>query len=482
MKISACVIVKNEAVNIQTWLCCMKKIADELIVVDTGSADDTKQMSSRAGAKVYDFIWQDDFAAAKNYAISKAKGDWVLFFDADEYFSETVAKQLQQQLLIFLHNDDIEAFLCKLVNIDKDKNNKFLSSFYQLRIFKNKPGIAYEGAIHEELKNKGRSLRLAALPAEIYAYHTGYSASVNATKLERNLIILQQQINRHGEDKKLYPYLATCYFGLKQYEKTIYYLQEFINSGINMLGAEVYVFIQYIDALELAGCSHNEVEKVLAEGLKRFPKSPDLNYKKGIMLFSENKFSNAEKYLHKALLLYADTEQLTASKMDNYLFMLYGILAQINALKKDNMAAVKYYVMSLQKNHYSKFFGDFCRLIRCYPVLARIKLLDKIYNHSGEDLQFLLQYFKSFGDRKLIQHYEKFLPNKKIIIDKNLRLFLDGQYKELTELTANTLDSTYRIILSAILQGNGKTLSEEIKLILPSNYQKVFFTIRSKLI
>ena len=88
IKISACVIVKNEAENLPLWLEKMSQLADEMIVVDTGSEDNTKELAVAAGAQVYDYQWQDDFAAAKNYAISKAKGDWILFLDADEYFDE----------------------------------------------------------------------------------------------------------------------------------------------------------------------------------------------------------------------------------------------------------------------------------------------------------------------------------------------------------------------------------------------------------
>ena len=92
IKISACVIVKNEAENLPLWLEKMSQLADEMIVVDTGSEDNTKELAVAAGAQVYDYQWQDDFAAAKNYAISKAKGDWILFLDADEYFDEKSLK------------------------------------------------------------------------------------------------------------------------------------------------------------------------------------------------------------------------------------------------------------------------------------------------------------------------------------------------------------------------------------------------------
>ena len=98
MKISACVITKNEEKNIGKWLQEMSAIADEMIVVDTGSTDNTVNMAKRAGAKVYHFKWINDFAAAKNHAIEQATGDWILFLDADEYFSDETQHNVRNLL------------------------------------------------------------------------------------------------------------------------------------------------------------------------------------------------------------------------------------------------------------------------------------------------------------------------------------------------------------------------------------------------
>ena len=82
--VSACVIAKNEERNLPRWLDSMREVADELIVVDTGSTDATVALAEQAGARVFHFTWIDDFAAAKNYALDQARGRWILFLDADE--------------------------------------------------------------------------------------------------------------------------------------------------------------------------------------------------------------------------------------------------------------------------------------------------------------------------------------------------------------------------------------------------------------
>ena len=87
VRISQCMIVKNEEANIERALTWGKGIVSEQIVVDTGSTDRTMEIARQMGAIVYKFPWLDDFSAAKNFAISKARYEWVAFLDADEYLA-----------------------------------------------------------------------------------------------------------------------------------------------------------------------------------------------------------------------------------------------------------------------------------------------------------------------------------------------------------------------------------------------------------
>lgn len=86
--LSVCMIVKNEESNLAKCLMSAKPVADEIIVVDTGSTDKTKAIASALGAKVFDFPWTDNFSEARNHSLSKASGDWILVLDADEVISQ----------------------------------------------------------------------------------------------------------------------------------------------------------------------------------------------------------------------------------------------------------------------------------------------------------------------------------------------------------------------------------------------------------
>lgn len=88
MKFSLCMIVKNESAVLRNCLDSLKDIMDEIIIVDTGSTDDTRQIASEYTPYLYDYAWNDDFAAARNFAFSKATGDYIYSADADEVLDQ----------------------------------------------------------------------------------------------------------------------------------------------------------------------------------------------------------------------------------------------------------------------------------------------------------------------------------------------------------------------------------------------------------
>src|ERR1035437_8094177 len=92
--LSLAMIVKNEARCLARCLRSVQAIVDEIVIVDTGSTDDTLQIARDFHARIFHFSWVDDFSAARNQALAKATGDWVLVFDADEHASEALAGEI----------------------------------------------------------------------------------------------------------------------------------------------------------------------------------------------------------------------------------------------------------------------------------------------------------------------------------------------------------------------------------------------------
>ncbi|MBQ3336228.1 MAG: glycosyltransferase family 2 protein, partial [Selenomonadaceae bacterium] len=102
MKISACYIVKNAVEDLRRSLESLAKFVDEIVVVDTGSTDSTIDVAKNFGAKIFHAPWQNDFSAPRNVALKEATGDWIVFLDADEYFVDGCAKNLQAVIKLAL--------------------------------------------------------------------------------------------------------------------------------------------------------------------------------------------------------------------------------------------------------------------------------------------------------------------------------------------------------------------------------------------
>ena len=219
LKISLCYIVKNEERNLTVSLNSLKGFVDEIIVVDTGSSDNTIEVAKSFGAKVLESPWNNDFSTPRNLALDNATGDWILFLDADEYIPDGKAQNLRA---VIEQGDkhNREGLLVNLVNIDVDRNNKVLDTTYILRMYKKLPGIRYHGRIHEELR-KADNTNIAVvsmIPTNlIELYHTGYSAKVNAAKATRNLNMLLAELKVTDRPNDIYGYIAQCYNGLKDY-------------------------------------------------------------------------------------------------------------------------------------------------------------------------------------------------------------------------------------------------------------------------
>jgi len=97
-KLSLCMIVKDEESVIEDCLKSVKGVVDQIVVVDTGSRDSTIEICKRYGAEVYYYRWRDDFSAARNESIKYARGDWILWMDADERLDPGSVEKLKRLL------------------------------------------------------------------------------------------------------------------------------------------------------------------------------------------------------------------------------------------------------------------------------------------------------------------------------------------------------------------------------------------------
>lgn len=288
MKISACYIVKNEELTLGKSIDSIKGCYDELIVVDTGSTDRTVEVVKEKGAKVYFFSWQDDFSKARNYALSMATGDWVIFLDADEYYRGLVnIKNYVMSKVIDVGN--IDAFLVSIFHVEKQE----LPPLKVARVFRKDSHIYYTGAIHEVIKRDDGDLKLYDATGVMKFDHSGYNAEVMPYKLRRNLKLLLKDIEKNGEQDKYYYYLAECYFGQKKYREAMTYIKKAIASPVRHMFEEANYYHILIESMRQCEENIDEIEKMSDKAIRLFPEMPEFYGEKGIILSSKGDLDEA---------------------------------------------------------------------------------------------------------------------------------------------------------------------------------------------
>ena len=302
LKISACYIVKNNEDELKISLQSLRDSVDEIIVVDTGSTDGTAEVAKSFGAKIFYRDWDDDFSAPRNLAISKATGDWIIFLDSDEFFTDETKKNIRpvvEQLKNFQKN----GLLVHLVNIDKNSGNKILDTSFVLRIIKNQAGLHYVGKIHEELRVGENFLSEVtfAPPNILTIFHTGYSASLNKTKAERNLKILLEELSETNEPQRIYGYIAECYSGLEDFENAEKFARLDIESGNTqkIFSTSSYRIILSILAKDFSRSA--EREKFAALAVKDFPALPEFTAELAECFAQKKKFQKAIETMQSAI-------------------------------------------------------------------------------------------------------------------------------------------------------------------------------------
>jgi tetratricopeptide (TPR) repeat protein len=206
-----CLIARNEE---RTLPACLQSVADlvaQMIVLDTGSTDCTREVAAQAGAQVYEFAWVDDFAAARNESIRHATGDWIFWLDADERLDETNRQRLRT-LFASLGTENA-AYLMKQRSV-LEASTYSAAEVGQVRLFRNDARIRWQNRVHEQILPAIRQAGGELRPTDIVIDHFGYQdPAQQGAKVERNFRLLQLELAERPHDPFVLFNLASVHLG-----------------------------------------------------------------------------------------------------------------------------------------------------------------------------------------------------------------------------------------------------------------------------
>lgn len=249
--ISLCMIVKNEEDILSRCLDSVKNIVDEVIIIDTGSTDNTKAIASKYTDRIFDFQWIDDFAAARNAAFTNATMDYILWLDADDVIEDDDYKKfIELKETIDFSVDSVTMNY----NLGFDEYGNVAFSTKRNRLVKREKNFRWIGAVHEYLEVYGNIMH-----SEVAITHRSLSHDS-----DRNLNIYEKRL-KEGENfspRDLY-YFANELLDHKIYERAADFYGEFLNTKKGWIEDNISSCGKLADCYHHLGDKENELKSVL---------------------------------------------------------------------------------------------------------------------------------------------------------------------------------------------------------------------------
>lgn len=400
--LSVCMITRNEAKNITRSIKSIAEYTDEIIVIDTGSQDETIKIAKGLGAKVYSLTWQDDFSYARNFSLKKANSRWILVLDADEELGKVDRLKFRGLL-----KDSLDEGYFLTINNLKDSGDILKTK--ALRLFRNRSYYHYENRIHEQIapsiiKNTSPDY-IKNLNLEIYHYGYLKNAVNKANKIKRNLNLLLRQKDLKN-DSFYYFNLGNEYFRGQNYNEAEKYLK------IAWKNRDITLIFTHRLILKLAKC-----------------------------LYLEEKYEDCLFYLKEGLIHYPDYLDLS---------FYYGLCF----LKLKDLARARNIFLNILNKDYSKdeyIREPGCTSFRCFYALGLIE--EKFFNYDLAGEFYLKAYRLNSRNKDYIDSLVRIL--KKVDL---YRILNKLNYEEKTEKNLESLI----ILLEAFLKYKDSNLTEEM--------------------
>lgn len=333
MNLSVCIITKNESEKLKKCLEAVKGYGFEIVVVDTGSTDGTKEMAGAYTSKIYDFAWCDDFSAARNYAAEQAANEYILMLDSDEYVSQLDLEKLEAA--VQKHPAGVGRI--KRCNQVLQGNEIQISVEYISRLYSKKQ-CHYQGRIHEQIvcMDNEKTEMFYELPVTVE--HDGYadSAESKRKKAERNIRLLLLDYQERPEDTYVLYQLGKSYYMMGDYEKAVEYFDIALGHDVN---PKLEYVIDMVETYGYALLNSGRAGQALGlEGVyEEFGNSADFKLLMGLIYMNNQLFDLAVEEFLKAT-AYSSARTVGANS-----YLAYYNAGVIRECLGDVAQAKKYY-------------------------------------------------------------------------------------------------------------------------------------------
>ena len=330
LKISLCMIVKDEEEMLPGCLEPVKDAVNEIVIVDTGSSDRTIEIAESFGARVISFPWNGSFSDARNVSLDAATGDWVIYLDADEHMQPEDAPLLRA----LAGRTWREGFYLVETNYTGGDEAGSAVTHMAMRMFRNRPAYRFEGRIHEQ--------KTAAMPTymserfemtNIRLCHYGYLKSVidAREKSARNLELLEQE-EREAHSPFTSFNVGSEYLALgriaearEHFERSWVEIKQIPNWST--VGYASILLLRLIDARRENG-AFAEAREAIAEGLSVYPDHTDLFFQLALCAHDEGDHEAAAELAERCLAM-GDSDARYAATMGTGSFLALSLLADV---------------------------------------------------------------------------------------------------------------------------------------------------------
>ena len=312
-------ITKNEEKYLEQCLNSVKDIADEIIIVDTGSTDKTKGIAKKFNAKLYDFKWIDDFSAARNESIRHAAKDWILVMDADEVIEKNDLEKIKQEIE---NANDLSGFSLEQRSYIKNffegavKNNSdfelvrnypFYIPHFLVRLFKNGQGFYFKHKVHELVEDSIAEKGLKCKKIDIILHHFGSvkDEKVISGKAEEYSKMILKQLQEEPENARYNYQAARMFLGRNDFSSALKYFEKTakLDPNYKLVFSEIAkIYLQMNDK--------NRAIEYFKKSMRQNPNNPSPANNLAVVYMSIGKFKQAKELLEMQLKKYPENKAL----------------------------------------------------------------------------------------------------------------------------------------------------------------------------